>query len=323
MKHLITTVIGLLLGFVGLAQNNIGIGTPTPHPSAILDITSNDKGVLFPSMTTNQMLGIASPKNGLLIYNVDSNCYYYFKASVWTSMCDSDGAGLPGPTGPTGSQGPIGPTGATGPTGANGLPGATGATGPQGPTGVGATGPTGSNGAPGVTGPQGNTGPSGNTGPTGIGTTGPTGPSGTLTLLSYTQCDAFGGGPYGGNTQSKTTTTLGGVAAFSWGVVGLAGVSSTYHIIVRGWVKADTITAGPTYVLVQVSDGTGLFPSTAINVPNNHPLNNGGWVKFDVSFDITVPAAPGSTTVFLWYACGQNAATAYLSADCVVVNQIK
>ena len=54
-----------------LAQNNVGIGTSNPLPSAVLDLTATDKGVLTPRMTTLQRLSIAAPANGLLVYDTD------------------------------------------------------------------------------------------------------------------------------------------------------------------------------------------------------------------------------------------------------------
>lgn len=108
-----------LLTVVGnkmLAQNNMGIGTENPDPSAILDISDTTKGVLVPRVTSLQRLAIPSPANGLLVYDLTENCFQYYSQPTlsWISMCN-----LIGPTGPTGpSGGPIGPTGVTGPTGA-------------------------------------------------------------------------------------------------------------------------------------------------------------------------------------------------------------
>lgn len=176
------------------SQNNVGIGTPTPDPSAILELQDASKGLLIPRLTTNQRLAIASPANGLLVYDVTANCFYYFSTSnSWTSLCQITGS--TGPTGPQGVQGNQGVTGATGQQGISGAQGPQGAQGPAGPTGAqgvqgiqgntgdtgpqGLPGPTGSQGPIGATGPQGLQGPTGATGPQGIqGVTGDTGPQG-------------------------------------------------------------------------------------------------------------------------------------------------
>lgn len=127
------------------AQDNVGIGTTTPDASSKLDVTANNKGVLIPRLTTAQRLAIPSPANGLLVFDTNLDCFYFYSSisSAWTSLCT---AGVTGPTGATGSAGATGPTGA-------GVAGATGNTGPTGATGasggpIGPTGPMGTLGLP-------------------------------------------------------------------------------------------------------------------------------------------------------------------------------
>ncbi len=127
----------LLWGGLGWGQtNNVGIGTLTPDASALLHLESINKGFLVPRMTAVQRIAIASPTNGLLVYDTDSSCFFYYKqlTVAWISLCNAGGGGTgpAGPTGPTGSAGTNGATGATGTTGLTGLTGATGATGPTG-----------------------------------------------------------------------------------------------------------------------------------------------------------------------------------------------
>lgn len=127
----------LCVSFAASAQNNVGVGTATPAPSAALDVTANDKGVLVPRLTAVQRIAIPAPANGLLVYDTDSSCFFFFNASnsLWISLCAASG--------PTGPQGPAGPAGATGP---QGTPGPTGAAGPTGAQGIpGPTGPSGTN----------------------------------------------------------------------------------------------------------------------------------------------------------------------------------
>ncbi|HWB63368.1 MAG TPA: hypothetical protein VG603_07660, partial [Chitinophagales bacterium] len=178
------------------AQNNVGIGTPTPDASSILELNDNSRGLLVPRMTSAQRTAIATPANGLLVYDITVNCFYYYNASTgWQSLCQSGGSGVTGATGSTGvtgAQGIQGITGPTGPTGTVSGSGSTGPTGPTGATGVGVTGPTGDTGPIGITGPTGATGAAGvagPTGPTGItgltGSTGPTGPDWTITNFAF------------------------------------------------------------------------------------------------------------------------------------------
>src|SRR5687767_3382630 len=154
---------GMLSSANLLAQDNVGIGTNTPDASALLELLSTNKGILVPRMTTAQRTGIVTPANGLLVYDTNFDCFFYFTtASGWISMCQ-----LSGPTGPTGPSGTIGTNGATGPTGDTGPTGVNGANGATGPTGP--TGANGTNGTNGVTGPTGPSGSNGVTGPTGFG----------------------------------------------------------------------------------------------------------------------------------------------------------
>jgi hypothetical protein len=75
----------LLFGLASNAftQGNVGIGTNMPDNSAILDITSTAKGVLFPRMTTGQRNLISSPATGLVIYNSTTNCVEFYNSSAW------------------------------------------------------------------------------------------------------------------------------------------------------------------------------------------------------------------------------------------------
>ena len=185
-------------------NNNVGVGTTTPDPTAILDVESNDKGMLVPRLNTLQRTGIVNPAEGLLVYDTDVDCFFYFSAasSSWENLCSGTGGvtgptgpqglqGIPGPPGQNGVAGPAGPQGPTGLAGADGATGATGATGAQGPTGpggIGSVGPTGPQGATGAQGPTGPAGPSGAQGLQGIqgptGATGPTGADGALNAWS-------------------------------------------------------------------------------------------------------------------------------------------
>lgn len=195
----------VLVVFKSNAQDNMGIGTLSPSPSAVLDLSATDKGFLAPRMTTTDRLLIPSPATGLLVYDTNFDQFWYFDGTVWVQAIGPQGPtgpagvnGLQGSTGPAGVdglQGVTGPAGADGATGATGPAGLTGAQGPPGPAGAngqnGATGPTGSdgpagpqgvvgaNGATGPTGPQGQPGSNGSTGITGpTGATGPAGQNG-------------------------------------------------------------------------------------------------------------------------------------------------
>jgi hypothetical protein len=84
-------------------SNNVGIGTSTPHPSALLDLTSTNKGFLPPRMTTSQIQAIANPANGLIVYCTSDQKYYAYRSTtaVWKEI--QFGAGTLSPANPCGS----------------------------------------------------------------------------------------------------------------------------------------------------------------------------------------------------------------------------
>ena len=69
MKKLVLSVVLLGACLVSFAQ--VGIGTTNPAASSALEISSTTKGVIFPRMTQAQILAIASPAEGLLVYCSD------------------------------------------------------------------------------------------------------------------------------------------------------------------------------------------------------------------------------------------------------------
>lgn len=82
------------------AQNNVGIGTTAPDPSAILDLTSSDKGFLCPRLTTAQMNSVAAPATGLFIYNTTLSAFYYYNGTAWVPfLAPSNAWQLTGNTG--------------------------------------------------------------------------------------------------------------------------------------------------------------------------------------------------------------------------------
>jgi len=97
----------------------MGIGTSTPHPSAIVHLGDDQgKGFKIPYTDTSAVIAFANSfqppvpiANGLLIFQKNVETFYYYDApkNKWIP--------LSGITGPTGPKGPTGPTGVTGVTG--------------------------------------------------------------------------------------------------------------------------------------------------------------------------------------------------------------
>lgn len=96
MKNLVLLpALLLLIGFAHhtQAQNTFpangaaGIGTATPAASSLLEISSTTKGVLLPRMTKTQREAIASPVEGLLIYQTNNQPgFYYYDGAAWKSV---------------------------------------------------------------------------------------------------------------------------------------------------------------------------------------------------------------------------------------------
>jgi hypothetical protein len=70
--------------FAAISQN-IGIGTHSPTASAVLEVSSPDKGILIPRMGLAEMNAIASPAEGLMVYCTTDSALYSFK-TAWTKI---------------------------------------------------------------------------------------------------------------------------------------------------------------------------------------------------------------------------------------------
>jgi trimeric autotransporter adhesin len=77
--------------FSVISQNNVGIGTLTPAPSALLDLQAADKGLLIPRTDTTVINALGTPATGLLIYQTSSNTFYYFDGTYWRTLATSSG----------------------------------------------------------------------------------------------------------------------------------------------------------------------------------------------------------------------------------------
>jgi hypothetical protein len=80
---LLLLLAALLLARASRAQ--IGVGTISPNAKAALDIQSpaNNTGVLIPRLTAAQRTGIASPPQGLMVYQTDGTTSGGFQTGFW------------------------------------------------------------------------------------------------------------------------------------------------------------------------------------------------------------------------------------------------
>ncbi len=99
MKNVFTAFAVSIIAFSTQAQNNMGIGTSSPHATAAVDVTSTTQGMLVPRMTFTQrnQIGTSStpaitPATGLLIYQTDNTPgFYFYNGTTWTSLSSSSG----------------------------------------------------------------------------------------------------------------------------------------------------------------------------------------------------------------------------------------
>jgi Chaperone of endosialidase len=101
MRKVLIAIIASMFSTIGFTQN-VGIGTATPNASALLDMQSNSRGVLFPQVSLDSLkdvTSIASPSNGLVVYNTTqpgvrndmARGYYYYSTSLltWVRLADN------------------------------------------------------------------------------------------------------------------------------------------------------------------------------------------------------------------------------------------
>lgn len=77
---------------LGATGQGVAISTDVDHQpdsSALLDLYSNDKGLLVPRLTSSEIQSIDDPADGLLVYNSIEQTLYLFSADKgkWISLC--------------------------------------------------------------------------------------------------------------------------------------------------------------------------------------------------------------------------------------------
>jgi hypothetical protein len=96
-RHVITLVTGLIQLLVA---QGVGIGTSTPHPSAILELSSTTKGLLIPRLTEAERQALPDPATGLLIFNTTTGELNFYNGSSWrripsNAVSAASGTGTP------------------------------------------------------------------------------------------------------------------------------------------------------------------------------------------------------------------------------------
>ena len=308
--HFLFALSAILVNSSLSGQNNVGIGTTAPNANSILELQSTTQGVLVPRMTSVQRLAIAVPTEGLMVYDIDVDCFFFYETTTaaWKNLC-SAATGSVGATGPAGSNGTNGincwdtnGNGVNDPSedtnadgffdaldckGAVGTAGATGAAGINGSNGTNGVNCWDTNGN-GVNDPsedtnsdtffnnldcQGAIGVAGPAGP--IGATGPAGSIGATGPAGATGATGPQG-PQGVFQKYHVYGTAGRLAVTSTSATAQPGLTQTFNL------------TSPATVIIWATIGTRNTVTTAgawsnvdmIIYLNGNFLPNGGWNRF-------------------------------------------
>jgi hypothetical protein len=88
LKHLL--LLSVIFMVVKTQAQNVGIGTPNPNASALLDISSNNKGLLMPRMTSAQRNAIIAPAKGLMAFDSSQNSFWYYTGAAWKEIAGNN-----------------------------------------------------------------------------------------------------------------------------------------------------------------------------------------------------------------------------------------
>jgi len=86
MKKIILLLTIIIASASAFAQVAINTDGSNPNASAMLDVKSIDKGMLVPRMTSAQRTAISSPANGLLVYDTNTQSFWFYQNSAWKEL---------------------------------------------------------------------------------------------------------------------------------------------------------------------------------------------------------------------------------------------
>lgn len=85
MKSIYTLAISLLV-LSHVACGQVGVDNTSPDASSVIDLTSTDKGILIPRMTSTQRLAIATPATSLLVFDTTEGKFYFYNGTQWSAL---------------------------------------------------------------------------------------------------------------------------------------------------------------------------------------------------------------------------------------------
>jgi hypothetical protein len=89
MKQFIFSLFFIILCTLS-SQAQVGINTATPNTSAALDVTSTDKGLLIPRVSSTA--NVTAPTAGMMVYQTGGTAGFYFYSTSWNLVGGGSGA---------------------------------------------------------------------------------------------------------------------------------------------------------------------------------------------------------------------------------------
>lgn len=78
----------VLAMYTSVWGQGVGVGTDSPDASAALDISSTSKGMLVPRLSSTQRELIISPAQGLLVFDVTTESFWFHNTTTWIELVD-------------------------------------------------------------------------------------------------------------------------------------------------------------------------------------------------------------------------------------------
>jgi hypothetical protein len=89
-NQVLTLIFLFILISLNLNAQSVGININS-HESAALHIESTSKGILIPAMNSAERENILNPKKGLLVYDLSTASFWFFKGAEWEELNSGDG----------------------------------------------------------------------------------------------------------------------------------------------------------------------------------------------------------------------------------------
>jgi hypothetical protein len=90
MKKILFSILLPVFYCGAIDAQSVGIGTNAPKASALLDVTSSNKGVLLPRLTTAQRKAIVNPERALLVFDTDKGAFMLYDGGSWKILALTD-----------------------------------------------------------------------------------------------------------------------------------------------------------------------------------------------------------------------------------------